>query len=222
MQLNQLYQAMGYSFSNADLCYQALKHRSLGKHSNERLEFLGDSILGFIIADELYQRFPDLAEGELSRLRSNLVNGEVLADIALELSLNDYIQLGQGEVLSGGRNRPSILADAVEAMIAAIYKDASLDVAKHCILRWFEQYIAEVTTMKVTKDPKSRLQEWTQAQRLDLPQYDVVNVIGKAHEQTFEVSCTVEGMSHKTIGVSTSRRRAEQEAAKQYLEKIDE
>ncbi len=221
-QYSDLYAVMGYCFNNKTLCEQALMHRSLGKQSNERLEFLGDSILGFVIADELYQRYPDMAEGELSRLRANLVNGEVLADIAQELALHQHIKLGQGEEHSGGRQRRSILADAVEALIAAVYLDAGLDAARECVLRWFKQYLVGVKTMQAVKDPKSSLQEWTQARKLPLPCYAIVDVTGKAHEQHFEVSCQVEGLPHKTIGLSNGRRRAEQEAAEKFLEILRE
>lgn len=220
MNLEGLYARLGYRFTNNDLCRQALAHRSLGKQSNERLEFLGDSILGFIIAAELYRRYPHMPEGDLSRLRAHLVNGEALADIALQLELDQYIQLGQGEEQSGGRKRRSILADAVEAILAAIYLDSHLEQCRQCIMAWFEPYLTDTLSVQQLKDAKSALQEWTQAQKLPLPSYEIVEISGQAHEQSFEVKCCVEGLDLETIGISSSRRRAEQAAAQQFLEKI--
>lgn len=222
MEYLALYKVMGYHFDDAVLCEQALVHRSLSKQSNERLEFLGDSILGFVIADELYRRNPTMAEGELSRLRSNLVNGDLLADIALELGLDEYLKLGQGEEQSGGRQRRSILADVVEAMIAAIYLDAGLDVCRQCVLRWFDDRLSTVVNASVIKDAKSLLQEWTQAEKYSLPVYEIIQVTGQAHQQTFEVSCRVQELDFEAIGISSSRRRAEQAAAQQFLEKLRE
>lgn len=222
MDHKKLYQKLGYTFKDESICEQALTHRSYSRVSNERMEFLGDSILGFIVADKLYSHYTDMPEGDLSRLRSSLVNGEVLAQIALTLELNDYLLLGQGEEHSGGRTRRSILADAVEAMIAAIYQDGGFDACKSCILDWWKHYLMDISDTEVAKDAKSTLQEWTQAHKHPLPTYEIISVEGKAHEQTFTVGCFVVGLDYRSIGISSSRRKAEQLAAQHYLEQIDD
>jgi ribonuclease-3 len=219
---NKLYDVLGYSFANEELLILALRHRSAGGHSNERLEFLGDSILGMVIAHEVYRRYPGMREGEMSRMRSSLVNGETLASVSLNLTLNQHLILGSGEEKSGGRERYSILADVLEAIIAAIYLDAGLDQVRTCILTWFNDLLLKTNTEAVAKDAKSLLQEWMQGHKLPLPTYDLVSVTGEAHAQEFTVTCFVEGLSHSTEGVSTSRRRAEQIAAAAYLEIIYE
>ncbi|MDF1655157.1 MAG: ribonuclease III [Coxiellaceae bacterium] len=221
-QYDELYKKMDYTFNDAALCEHALVHRSFSRSSNERLEFLGDSILGFIVAHELYQRYPDMPEGDLSRLRSSLVNGEILADIALTLHFNDFMQLGQGEERSGGRTRRSILADAVEAMIAAVYLDSNFETCLKTVLHWWKMYLDDISGVDVAKDSKSTLQEWTQANKLPLPIYQIISVDGKAHEQTFTIGCFVVGLDYKSVGISSSRRKAEQFAARHYLELIDD
>lgn len=219
--LADLLQCLGYAFQQQDLLDQALHHRSAGGLNNERLEFLGDSILGFVISVELYRRYPEAKEGELSRLRSLLVNREVLAALAIELQLNHFIHLGVGERKSGGAKRQSILADAVEAIIGAIYLDGGMNAASSCIIRWLSTRVDELSHLSVIKDPKSTLQEWVQAHKLPLPQYEV-ETSGKAHAQTFRIFCTVEGLPYQSEGVSTSRRKAEQIAAENFLELLND
>ena len=218
--LAMLQQRLGYQFKDVSLLKHALTHRSTHKHNNERLEFLGDAILSFIMANELYQRYADLDEGELSRVRSGLVNGEMLAQLARELNLGLHLQLGQGELKSGGRERDSILADAIEAMIGAIYLDGGLDAVKAFILGLFgEDDFDDWKNIKLKKDPKSALQEWLQAQSYPLPTYEA-EITGEAHAQTFHVACSVVGLAHRTTGESTNRRKAERMAAAAFLKLI--
>lgn len=211
--------ALGYTFKDEALLSLALSHRSVGKECNERMEFLGDSILGMLIAEEMYHAYPDMKEGEMSRLRSSLVNGESLARLGRSLGLSEYVHLGPGERKSGGKNRDSILADSVEAVIAAIYLDAGLSVVRDCVLRWYRTLFPNFSELEVEKDAKSRLQEWLQARQLPLPVYEVVDITGPSHEQLFTVACYVEGMTQKASAQSTSRRKAEQLAADIFMGK---
>ena len=211
---------LGYQFKDPGLLRRALTHRSHQDDNNERLEVLGDAILGMIIGLALFQRYPAAREGDLSRMRSSLVSGEVLAELALELNLQAEIRLGLGEEKSGGRTRPSILSDVVEAVIAAIYLDGGLESARTCVLAWHQHRIDHLQVGVAVKDPKSQLQEWLQARHMPLPDY-TAKVSGAAHEQTFKVSCRVDGTDIETEGVSTSRRKAEQIAATLFLEKLN-
>lgn len=195
----------------------ALTHRSCGKKNNERLEFLGDSILNFVIADDLFARFPKAKEGELSRLRARMVKGVTLSEVARELGLGDYLRLGSGELKSGGYRRDSILADAVEAIIGAIYLDTDMETARGFILSWFKERLDKLDLNESMKDSKTRLQEFLQSRRLALPEYELMNVEGEAHEQTFYIDCRVEGFKKAEKGIGSSRRQAEQEAAKNAL-----
>lgn len=213
---------LGYSFNDPTYCELALTHRSCGKNNNERLEFLGDSIVNFVIADDLYQRFPKAREGQLSRLRASMVKGETLAEIARELKLGDYLRLGPGELKSGGFRRDSILADGVEALIGAIYLDSNLEVVRGFILGWFEERLSNLDIDEALKDSKTRLQEYLQSRRLPLPDYELVNVEGEAHAQTFYITCRIQPLDQPTEGVGNSRRQAEQEAAKQALLQLEE
>ena len=214
---NALQAALGYTFQDTALLQLALTHRSMRGDHNERLEFLGDAILSFVIADALYRRYPDLEEGELSRVRAGLVNGVMLASIAQRFELGHYLILGQGEIKSGGRERESILADAVEAIIGAVYLDAGMAEARQLIMRFFEDHcFDDLMSAKLKKDPKSALQEWLQARKYPLPIYES-ETSGEAHAQTFDVTCRVEGLSNSTHGQSHSRRRAEQQAAAALL-----
>lgn len=218
--LVSLQKILGYQFKDESLLTCALTHRSIQQNNNERLEFLGDSILNFVMAEALFRRYADLQEGELSRVRAGLVNGEMLATLARKLKLGPYLTLGMGEVKSGGHERDSILADAVEAIIGAIYLDGGMSVARQFIIDLFgEACLDELKQIKLQKDPKSALQEWLQSQQLPLPTY-TATTSGKAHEQTFYVVCTVAGLSHKTEGTSSNRRKAEQVAAEAYLKII--
>lgn len=209
-----------YVFNDPQLLVIALSHRSVAGPNNERLEYLGDSILNFVIAEVLYERWPNATEGELSRLRASLVKGETLAEIAKALCFGSYLRLGVGELKSGGQNRDSILADALEAVIAAIYCDSDLPTCKQCILRWYDHRLKNLTKKRNLKDPKTRLQEYCQAYQYPLPDYSVLDVAGDAHQQTFKVQCQVPALNLSCEGIGTSRRRAEQIAAEQCLEKI--
>jgi ribonuclease III len=215
--LNVLYDQLGYHFKNPELLQQALRHRSAGQPNNERLEFLGDALLNAIMAIELYKVAPTVEEGTLSSRRAHLVNGAMLAQIAREFNLGHFLQLGPGEMKNGGQNRDSILADAVEAVIGAIYLDSNIELCHASVLHWFSDRIQAVIYAETVKDAKSQLQEWLQAQQLPLPDYKV-RVSGKSHQQTFLITCRVAGLSHTTQGISNSRRKAEQQAAKQFLE----
>ncbi len=208
---------IGYQFNDRSLLNSALSHRSVGRDNNERLEYLGDAILGFVIASALYEQFPQATEGELSRLRATLVRGVTLADVARSLNLSDYLNLGPGELKSGGGRRESILAGAIEAVIGAVYIDGGIDVAKKLILNLFAERLAEITPKSVEKDPKTRLQELLQSRAKKLPVYTTLAVSGAEHEQSFKVSCDVEILDQPVEGVGGSRRAAEQDAAQQAL-----
>ena len=195
----------------------ALTHRSLGNNNNERLEFLGDAILGFVVAEQIFTEFPNQKEGQLSRIRSRLVKRETLAEIATELDLGDYLALGHGELRSGGQTRSSILADAVEAIIAAIYLDSGMDAARIFIHNVLKTRIDKIQPDQQTKDPKTMLQEYLQARKIALPEYKVLSVTGEQHEQDFSVSCRVAGLDRLSTGQGPSRRAAEQHAAEQLL-----
>jgi len=202
-----------YTFQDASLMMMALTHRSFNAQHNERLEFLGDSILSFLIAQELYQRFPKIDEGDLSRLRAQLVKESSLSSIATSMGLGDFIQLGEGELKSAGWRRPSILADTLEAMIGAIYLDAGIEPAHQFVLRFFEKQLNEIDPKLIQKDAKTLLQELLQSQKSDLPIYTVVSIEGEAHSQSFTIECTIKKFNIKTQGIGQSRRIAEQEAA---------
>ena len=191
----------------------ALTHRSFNAQHNERLEFLGDSILSFLIAQELYQRFPKIDEGDLSRLRAQLVKESSLSSIATSMGLGDFIQLGEGELKSAGWRRPSILADTLEAIIGAIYLDAGIEPAHQFVLRFFEKQLNEIDPKLIQKDAKTLLQELLQSQKSDLPIYTVVSIEGEAHSQSFTIECIIKKSNIKTQGIGQSRRIAEQEAA---------
>lgn len=218
---HSLERRLGYSFTEASLLSQALTHRSFGTPHNERLEFLGDSILNCAIAQFIFHRFVGMPEGELSRLRANLVNQSVLAEIAAELELGQLLRLGEGELKTGGAERPSILADAVEALLGAVFLDAGFDAASKVVERLFAARLDEVSLAKPSKDAKTQLQEWLQAKHLPLPTYTVMKIEGEAHKQMFQVQCLVKmgASAGNTVasGKGVSRRIAEQEAATQVL-----
>jgi ribonuclease-3 len=217
-----LQQALGYPFRSVGLLQQALTHRSHSAPHNERLEFLGDGVLNCIIAAELYNRFESLKEGELSRLRASLVREQRLFEIATELSLGDQLRLGEGELKSGGFRRPSILADAIEAVIGAVFVDGGFDAAREVVHRLYRTELDTVDAKGTDKDPKTRLQEWLQSRRYALPQYSVVATSGAAHDQRFEVECLVRELDLRTIGTGTSRRLAEQQAARAAYERLQQ
>ena len=211
---------LGHVFSDAALLKTALTHRSFGTPNNERLEFLGDGILDFVIAAALFHRFPNLPEGDLSRLRANLVRQESLHRLALELGIGDVLRLGEGELRSGGAQRPSILADALEALFGAIYLDAGFTAAQEVIDKLYAPLIDELRPGHFQKDAKTRLQEWLQGRKKPLPRYQLVETTGAAHEQRFEVTCNIDSPALRTIGHGSSRRIAEQVAAELALKEL--
>ena len=217
--LDRLSQRLGHSFERRDLLELALTHRSHGSRNNERLEFLGDSILGFTIGAALFEQFPQGREGQLSRLRAQLVSGETLAELAREMELGDCLRLGEGEMKSGGFRRASILADATEALIGAIYLDAGLETARARILDWFGPRLQDLS-LEIAKDPKTRLQEWLQARQCPLPEYNVVDIAGAEHAQHFVVECRVSGLKEPVRGEASSRRGAEKAAATLAYERL--
>lgn len=209
---------LGHRFARTELLRAAITHRSRGGMHNERLEFLGDSILNFTIADELYHRFPKSREGDLTRMRAVLVRGETLAQIARDLALGDYLHLGLGERKSGGQQRESILADALEAIIGALYLEGGLTLCRARILAWYESRLEGLTPSASQKDAKTKLQEYLQAKHLTLPEYHIVDVSGDPHNPTFKVHCMVSMLDKPVQGVANSRRKAEQAAAENTLE----
>jgi ribonuclease-3 len=212
---------LGLAFNNPELFTIALTHRSAGANNNERLEFLGDSILGFVIARKLYELFPDACEGVLSRLRASLVNEESLAGLARQHQLGDYLRLGSGELKSGGFRRDSILSDALEAIMGALFLDQGMDACQQWIERIFAEKLQSLSLDNWQKDPKTQLQELMQSKKLDLPDYVLQTMSGLAHEQTFQVKCTIPLIKESCIGVGVSRKKAEQAAAEQMLELLN-
>ncbi len=213
----RLLKKIDYTFSNEIFLKQALTHCSAGAVNNERLEFLGDSILSFVITKALYEKFPEQSEGVLSRLRAHLVKGDTLAEIALELDLGDYLSLGQGELKSGGFRRSSILADALEALFAAILLDGGIEASKHVVLHLYRLRLEDPALNNNLKDAKTQLQEYLQAKKLPLPLYHLISTDGAEHDQIFHVVCEVRELSLKTTGLGDTRRKAEQFAATALL-----
>lgn len=208
--------ALGYAFRQLGLLEEALTHRSASPRNNERLEFLGDALLNLVIAECLFQRYPQATEGDLSRLRSTLVKGEALAELARGLKLGENLRLGQGEVRSGGSQRESILADTLEAIFGAVYLDGGLNACRALILNLYQEGLAGLASADESKDPKTRLQEYLQARQQPLPVYSVLEVRGEPHAQSFTVECAV--ANRRAVAVGSSRRKAEQDAARQVLE----
>ena len=218
MDLPSIERAIGYVFSSRSIQDQALTHRSFGAVHNERLEFLGDSVLNCVIAQALYERFSEVREGDLSRLRANLVRQETLEEIAQRLGLGEKLRLGEGELKSGGFRRPSILADALEALFGAVFVDGGFEQARKTILMLYEPFLAHLDPRHSGKDAKTALQEFLQGRRLALPQYQLRATHGEAHAQEFEVECLIPELGISTIGRGPSRRAAEQEAARRAFE----
>jgi ribonuclease-3 len=212
---------LGLSFNNPQLFVMALTHRSAAANNNERLEFLGDSILGFVIAELLYEQFPDASEGVLSRLRASLVNQGSLADLARKHELGDYLRLGSGELKSGGFRRDSILSDALEAIMGALFKDQGIAACRQWIEQLFADKLSSLSLDNWQKDPKTQLQELMQAQKMELPEYTLMTMSGLAHEQTFQVKCTIPLIADACIGWGVSRKKAEQSAAELMLELLN-
>ena len=213
-----LTERLGVEFSDPGLLGRALTHRSHSAANNERLEYLGDAVLSFVVAEILFRRFPDASEGELSRYRASLVSGEALAVIAADLGLGEHLLLGDGEMKSGGQRRATILADALEAVFGAIYLDQGLGAARRVAECLFHDALSALPSAAELKDPKTRLQEWLQGRGFALPAYTVLEVTGEPHEQRFSVRCDVPGLALMAVADGSSRRRAEQEAAQRILE----
>lgn len=218
MDRQHLEQRLGYRFGRPELLAQALTHRSFGTPHNERLEFLGDSVLGFVIARELFARFESQPEGKLSRIRASLVREQTLAEIARALGLGEFLSLGEGELKSGVAERPSILADALEAIFGAVLLDGGAEAAAGVILGLYGARLDEIDPRQETRDPKTRLQELLQARRMKVPAYRVVATRGVAPNEEFEVECRVEALDLAATGAGPTRRRAEQEAARHAYE----
>ena len=218
--IQRLCRRLDYEFKTPAFLKQALTHRSASSTNNERFEFLGDSILSLVISHALFEQFPDQSEGQLSRLRAHLVKGEMLAKIALELDLGEYLYLGQGELKSGGFRRASTLADALEATFAAVFFDGGFDSARHVILKLFRTRLDDPDLNETLKDPKTQLQEYLQAKKQTLPKYTLTKVVGEEHDQMFYVQCDVAGLHLSTQGHAETRRKAEQIAAKQVLQTL--
>lgn len=217
---NQLCERLGYQFNDIDNLKLALTHRSASSQHNERLEFLGDAVLGMIVAKILFDRFPSVSEGKLTRMRSSLVKGETLAEIAKQFDYSEVLQLGAGELKSGGFTNESILADAFEAMLGAIYLESGLETCAKLIGNWFATRLDNLDPDFHPKDSKTQLQEFLQGKQQPLPEYDVVDIQGKAHAQTFHVTCTVNGLDIPVKATGRSRRKAEQEAARLTLAEL--
>lgn len=211
---------LGHRFSESRLLTEALTHRSHSTPHNERLEFLGDGVLNLIVAAELYRRFPQLSEGELSRLRAGLVNKNVLYHIAAELDLGTFVLLGDGELKSGGHRRPSILADALEALFGAVFIDAGYGGATTVVNKLFAQHFDLLDPSSIAKDHKTRLQEYLQGRKISVPKYEVLETTGEAHEQTFRVACNIAALKVRAEGAGASRKLAEQEAAAAAYQQI--
>mgnify|MGYP001075031641 CR=1 FL=1 len=213
---------LGHAFARPELLTQALTHRSFSLHNNERLEFLGDGVLNCIVGALLYERFPELKEGQLSRIRANLVNQQPLYEIALELDLGRYLRLGEGELKSGGASRPSILADAVESILGAVFLDAGFEAARGVVQRLFAERLDEIDPATHGKDAKTLLQEWLQSRKHGLPTYDLVAATGQAHAQTFRVACRIDVLGIATEGTGPSRKSAEQAAAQAAFKRLEQ
>jgi ribonuclease-3 len=213
-----LQQRLQHQFADAGLLKRAITHRSFSSDHNERLEFLGDSVLGVVVADMLYRRLQNLPEGDLSRVRANLVKQDTLHQLAVSLGLPDVILLGEGEMRSGGQKRPSILADALEAVIGAVYLDAGFAAAQALVQRLYQAVQINPEMDAIGKDPKTELQEWLQGRRMKLPSYRVVATLGAAHKQSFDVECEIPELKRSERGIGGSRRAAEQAAATAMLE----
>ncbi|MBT8066015.1 MAG: ribonuclease III [Gammaproteobacteria bacterium] len=217
-----LYSTLQYRFQDAGLFRQTLTHRSAARVNNERLEFLGDAILDFVISEAVFDARPDASEGDLSKLRASLVNDASLAGLAADLGIGEHLILGSGELKSGGHRRESILADALEALFGAVFLDSGFDAATRVIRQVFASRLADLPDAADLRDPKTRLQEWLQARGRALPNYELANVTGEAHKQRFEVTCAIDDTGAVTRGESTTRRKAEQKAAREMLAILQE
>lgn len=213
---------LDYQFNDPTLFEHALTHRSAPGESNERLEFLGDAVLDFVVSEIVYAALPNADEGDLSRLRASLVKDTSLAKLATDIGIGEHLILGSGEKKTGGNRRNSILADAIEALFGAVFLDADYATAKAVIKKAFGERLIKLPDPAELRDPKTRLQEWLQARQIALPTYELVNVTGEAHKQTFEVRCSIDTSHAATIGIGSSRRKAEQQAARNMLSALSE
>lgn len=213
-----LQERIGYTFERPALLQQAMTHRSFSSEHYERLEYLGDAVINVIVSDLLYRALPDLPEGQLSRIRSNLVKQDSLHSLALKLGLSHCLRLGEGEAKSGGAKRPSILADALEALLGAVYLDAGYDTAQRIAKTWLEDIRVDMNMSQTAKDAKTELQEWLQARKMPLAVYSVIGTVGAAHEQTFDVECYVPSLKKTERGIGSTRRAGEQAAAQAILD----
>lgn len=212
---------LGYEFADQELLTRALTHRSVGARHNERLEFLGDALLGMIVAEYLYETYPEADEGQLTRTRATLVNRESLAETARGLALGNLIKLGEGELKSGGWRRDSILANAFEALLGAIYLDGGMPACRRSVLQVLEPRLAAIDADSAGKDPKTELQEFLQSRRLSLPEYKTMNISGPSHQQMFSVACQIETLDEPVVASGPSRRKAEQAAARAVLQLLN-
>lgn len=221
MKLEKIQKVLTYHFRQIELLEQALTHRSYSRSSNyERLEFLGDSVLNLVISEDIYRREPEASEGELSRIRASLVKQEALARVARDMDLGDYINLGGGELKSGGYRRSSILSDTLEAIIGAIYLDGGFDAARESTTTLYRDYLRNLPDSSTLTDDKTRLQEYLQSKQIELPEYQVVKTVGKSHDQVFTVSCKVDSITLESTGKGLSRKKAEQDAAHKALQQL--
>jgi|TARA_B110000305_G_C19412320_1_gene626123 ribonuclease-3 len=214
LSINRLQSTLDYQFKQEELLKQALTHRSFCRGANnERLEFLGDSVLSLVISHNIYEQQPNASEGDLSRIRASLVNEAALAQVARDINLGDYVLLGGGELKSGGFRRESILSDTMEAILGAIYLDSNFTQVQNSILYLYRVYLQNLPSQSNLKDPKTRLQEYLQSEKIDIPEYAVVKIIGKSHDQTFTLTCRILSLNIETSGIGSSRKKAEQDAA---------
>jgi ribonuclease-3 len=213
-----LQERIGYTFEKPALLQQAMTHRSFSSEHYERLEYLGDAVVNLVVSDLLYQALPSMTEGQLSRIRSNLVKQDSLHSLALKLGLSHCLRLGEGEAKSGGAKRPSILADALEALLGAVYLDAGFDAAQRIAKTWLEDIRVDMNMSQTAKDAKTELQEWLQARKMPLAVYTVIGTVGAAHEQTFDVECFVPSLKKTERGIGSTRRAGEQAAAQAILD----
>ena len=213
-----LQERIGYTFQKPALLQQAMTHRSFSSEHYERLEYLGDAVINVVVSDLLYQALPDMTEGQLSRIRSNLVKQDSLHSLALKLGLSHCLRLGEGEAKSGGAKRPSILADALEALLGAVYLDAGYETAQRIAKTWLEDIRVDMNMSQTAKDAKTELQEWLQARKMPLAVYTVIGTVGAAHEQTFDVECYVPSLKKTERGIGSTRRAGEQAAAQAILD----
>ncbi|WDI78873.1 ribonuclease III [Candidatus Purcelliella pentastirinorum] len=218
--LTSLQKKIGYTFSNQKILKQTLTHRSANKQHNERMEFLGDAILNYVISSTLYKNFPTIREGNMSRIRSNLVNGNTLTIIAKEFTLGQYLNLGPGEIKNKGFKKKSILANSIEALIGGIFLDSNIITIEKIILKWYKKKLQNIYPNKIFKDPKTRLQEYLQKMNLPLPSYSLIKMEGITHEQKFTIQCKINNKTDLILGIGLSKKKAEQEAAKQALIKL--